>query len=407
MSETKDLHYIYNNISEKYGESFIKNFPKIANHISQYINNNTDVLQTKNVGKHLYYTKAIENDFFECVGVDKNEIVKIVSSAPSIPYKYNDEKEPIYNLLVILSCFYEIHQNEMEKIYGTRVVPHEFIRMYFGLRVYSICQRQIFHYDCNPSVMEYTINNLNRKYIITKVDNVYKFIEYFVQTNKTEKDENKRSKIIDFKNICDKEIYEYTSYLITRLKDALKQIYKEFKINYDAKKTIVTEEIQLTSGDGKSYLPVTTSVSNTIDIHTKRILQSFVQDAIRRNLVEISCKKCNGISTDKTIIVLNSIRNSRDSEMLTGIIRDVLSYWVISLKQGVESIHSINFIKKLIVAYSISNTYDIFISDLKKRLNTIIVKYGSDYIDTEKRSTLSSFKQAVYLYLVFYISSLD
>ena len=67
----------------------------------------------------------------------------------------------------------------------------------------------------------------------------------------------------------------------------------------------------------------------------------------------------------------------------------------------------INFIKKLTAAYSISNTYDIFISDLKKRLNDIIVKYGSDYIDTEKRSTLNSFKQAVYLYLVFYISSLD
>ena len=98
MSETKDLHYIYNNITEKYGEAFIKNFPKIANHISQYINNNTDVLQTKNVGKHLYYTKAIENDFFDCAGVDKNEIVKIVSSAPSIPYKYNDEALTVFKI---------------------------------------------------------------------------------------------------------------------------------------------------------------------------------------------------------------------------------------------------------------------------------------------------------------------
>ena len=106
-------------------------------------------------------------------------------------------------------------------------------------------------------------------------------------------------------------------------------------------------------------------------------------------------------------MLLNSIKNSKDNKLLTAIIKDVLSYWIISLKQSVESIHSMNFIKKCSSAYSISNTYDVFISDLKIRLSDIIINYGSDYIDTEKKTTLNSFKQAVYLYLVFYISSLE
>ena len=88
------------------------------------------------------------------------------------------------------------------------------------------------------------------------------------------------------------------------------------------------------------------------------------------------------------------------------IIKDIVSYWIISLQQDVRTVHSIDFIKRCSSAYAISNTYDVFISDLKEKLNVLVTKYSSDYIDTEKRSTLNSFKQVVFLYMVFYISSL-
>lgn len=403
MSEELDRHYIYNNIVEKYGEAFIRNFPKIANHISEFINQRSDVLQTKNVGKRLVYTKTIENDFFEVAGVDRDEIIKIVSNSPNIPYKYNDEKEPIYNILLILSSFYEDHQKEMEKIYGTRIQAHLFVRIYLGMRIYSICQRQIFKYEPDEKIMEYTINNsLNNRFKLAKFENLYRFIEYYVTSNN-----NDGKQVKDFKNIFDVEIYKFNSYLIHRFKEALKQVYRVFEKNYKEKNTILTEQIQIKNEEGKTYMTVTASVSNTIEIKCTTILQSFIQDGIKRNLVQIACKKCNGISVEKTIMILNSIKSSNDNKLLTAIIKDILSYWIISLKQSVESIHSITFIKRCSSAYSISNTYDVFISDLKNRLNDIVIKYGSDYIDTEKKTTLNSFKQAVFLYLVFYISSLD
>lgn len=402
MSETKDIHYIYNSIVEKYGELLIKNFPKIANHISDFINKRADVLQTRNVGKRLIYTKSQENDFFETSGIDRNEVVKIVASSPNIPYKYQDEKEPIYNILLVMSSFYEAKQQEMEKIYGTRVKAYHFVRMYLAMRMYSICQRQIFKYEPDEKIMEYTINNsLSKKFIITKVENVYKFIEYYMDSA------NNGLNVTNFKFIEDKEIYKYNSDLIHRFKDSLKWIYRAFDKNYKEGNSILTEQIQLQNKEGKTYMTVTASISNTIELKSSSILQSFIQDNIRRNLVQIACKKCGNISVDKSVMVLNSIKNSKDNTLLTTIIKDLLSYWIISLKQSVESIHSMNFIKRLSSAYSISNTYDVFIMDLKKTLSELIIKYGSDYINTEKKSTLNSFKQAIYLYLVFYISSLD
>ena len=401
MSENSK-NYIYDCISEKYGETMIQNFPKIANHISDFINKRSDVLQTRNVGKRLLYTKTQENEFFEVSGIDRDEIVKIVSSSPNIPYKYQDEKEPLYNILLVMSSFYEAHQKDMEKLYGTRIKAFYFVRMYLAMRIYSICQRQIFKYEADEKIMEYTINNsLNNKFVISKVENIYKFIEYFMEHC------NNGLNVVDFKYIKDVEIYKYNSDLIHRYKDTLKQIYRRFDENHEQKKTTITEQIQLQNEEGKTYMTVTASISNTIEIKCTTILQAFIQDGIKLNLVNIACKKCNNISREKTTMLLNSMKNSNDNKLLTSIIKDVLSYWVISLKQSVESIHSMNFIKKCSSAYSISNAYDVFISDLKLRLNDIIFKYGSDYIDTEKKTTLNSFKQAVYLYLVFYISSLD
>lgn len=397
----KETQYIYKGIVGLYRENFIERFPRIANHISDFINKRSDVLQTKNCGKHLYYTKATENELFEAAGVDRSQIVKIVSEAPTIPYKYNDEKEPIYNFLMILSCFYEIHQKELEELYGTKVIAHKFVRFYLGLRIYSICQRYIFHYDVNENIMEYTVAHMNSRFDIVKVDNLYQLIEQYVETNNS-------SYNIDFKNIQDLDIYKYISYMIHRFRSMLKNVFREFMKNYEAGNTIQTEEIQLTGDEGKKYFAVTTSVSNTIDVHSKKIMQNFIQDyEVNRKLVEIACKRCGNISVQKTTMILNNIRKSDDKSLLMDIIKDIISYWLISLKHPIDTIHSIEFIKKCSSAYSISNTYDIFISDLKEKLNTLMLKYSADYIDTEKRSTLNSFKQAVFLYLVFYISSLN
>ena len=37
----------------------------------------TEVLQTKDVSKHLLYTQSIENALYDAAGVDKAEIIKI------------------------------------------------------------------------------------------------------------------------------------------------------------------------------------------------------------------------------------------------------------------------------------------------------------------------------------------
>ena len=395
----KDSHFLYESMEEQFGEKFIKNFPKLANHISDFINKRTDVLSTKNVGARLFYTKAIENEFFEALDIERDRVITIIKNC-KVLVGYNDEVEPIYNVLMILSCFYEVHQAEMEKLYGTRICAYKFVRLYLGLRIYSICQRQIFKYVPKEDIMEYVISHLNNRYDIAKLKNIYVLIEDYVESNN-------KSLEIDFKNIRDNDVYQWVSKMIRRFKSMLTYIYAEFdKARIEGKKT-VTEDIENTNGEGKKYLTDTTSVSNTIENVVKKVIMNFIQDSeVRRELVRIACRKCNKVSEVKASLILNNIRKSSDGELMSIIIKDIVSYWIISLQQDVRTVHSIDFIKRCSSAYAISNTYDVFISDLKEKLNVLVTKYSSDYIDTEKRSTLNSFKQVVFLYMVFYISSL-
>jgi hypothetical protein len=401
MKTQQSIYYIYETISSKYGENFIKNFPKIANHISDYINKRSDVLSTRNLGKHLMYTQTIENNFFECCGIDRDDIVKIVHDSEHRA-QFNDALNPLYNLLMVMISFYYIHREQLINLYGTKVEAYKFIRMYLALKIYSMAQRYIFKHECREDVMDYVLNHMNAKWEIVKCKNIYEFIDKCAETN------NNYTDNVNWEKMRDIDVYKYCDYMRSRMKDRIKKVFRLVDQAMKEGKTMKTEDIQATNDEGKKFFTVTSSISNTIEIYCKKIVQSFIQDGeVKQNLIEIACKKVGKVSVQKCTMVINSIRRSNDSEMLMKIMVDIVSYWVISLKKDVNSIHSIDFIKQCSSAYSISNTYDIFIIDLKQVLNDIICKYSSEYINTEKKTTLNPFKQAVFLYIVFYISSLN
>lgn len=384
-----------------YGETLIKNFPKVIQHIAVYIDKGSEVLQTKDVSKHLLYTQSIENALYDAAGVDKAEIIKLIKECEDIDQKIQDQVMPIYNFLMILSCIYEKYNEYLKKMYKFKGEPGHYVRFYLALRLYSICQRQIFIHEARSDIMEYTIQNLSNRYDISKYTNIYNWLYDYMITNNSALN-------IDFTKIRNTEIYAWNSKYITRVKSNLKYIFKEFWNNYENNKTIIEESIHVTNKEGDDYYAVTTSVSNQIEIYSKNVQQQFIQDKeVRDNLVAIACKN-NHCSASKLKYILTELKDDpNDNKLLMAVIMDLISFWIISGKQKVENIHSMTFIKRCIGAYSISNTYDPFIISLKQHLAQIVEKYGQKYVDIDKKTTVNNFKQSLFLYMVFYISSVQ
>lgn len=392
---------MFDTFESMYGESVIKNFPKVIQHIAVYIDKGSEVLQTKDVSKHLLYTQSIENALYDAAGVDKAEIIKIIKECEDIDQRIQDATMPIYNFIMLLSCVYEKYAEDLKTMYKFKGDPGLYVRFYLALRLYSICQRQIFHHEARSDIMEYTIQNLSNRYDISKYTNIYNWLYDYMTTNNSKLD-------IDFTAIKNTEIHAWNSKYITRIKSNLKYIYKEFDNNYRNNKTIIEENIHVTNKEGDTYYAVTTSVSNQIEIYSKNVQQQFIQDKeVRDNLIAIACKN-NHCSASKLKYILTELKDDpNDNRLLMAVIMDLVSFWIISGKQKTENIHSMVFIKRCIGAYSISNTYDPFIISLKQHLAQIVEKYGQKYVDIDKKTTVNNFKQSLFLYMVFYISSVQ
>ena len=393
-------NYIAYNLFQIYGEEWIKNFPRIIIHISKYINDRQEILSTRNYGTKLFYTTADENRFYDSAGIDVNVVKGLVNSSKTIVH-VPDATNPLYVSLYCLAGFYDRNQKILEKF-----MPKEkfhagnFIRFYLTLRIYSICQRQSFPYPPKDNLVEYTLDHLNNRFDFAKINNIYEWLDNMTLSNN-------QALELDFKNPKDVDVNAWVSKIVKRCKSALHNLYRETEKNRLNGAGNTIEDIQAENEDGKKWFTISTSTSNTIEVLCNKILTTFVQETnIRENLMKVACKKANNVSKVKTAMVLKQIRESKDHVLLSRIIRDILSYWIISLNKESSSIHSTEFIKKCSIAYSISNTNDPFIIDLKKTLAEIMSKYSSVYMETESKTSLNSFKQATFLYMVFYISSI-
>ena len=401
--------YIYDNVIATYGDDFIKNFPAIVRCVNKYINSRADVLQTKYMSNKLIFTAVDENAFMDAAGVDKSILIKLISESDTI--KPNAKgTTPLYQLLYILSKYYTVKHNELVKLYkldpdiNSDKSPKHIIQLYFGMRLYSWSQKYIFAHPFPEQDAEYAIAHLSNKSDIIKFKNIYEIIKNkaftieeaprFIQMAKRERAE-------------DNDTYEWVNDIFNKFKSQMKNFFVLCLYSHDHKLGIKTENLTAHNEEGDEFYVISDSVSNAVDITSKKLMNTFVQDTvIREQLIQSACKHSNKVSCTKTKIVLKNIRESGDSEMLLRIMTDIVSYWLISMKKSVDSIHSKEFAAKCSKAYSVSNTYDIFIIDLKKTLGELIIKYNPEYTMAANRGTIGSFKQAIYLYLIMYIMTL-
>jgi len=401
MEKKDKLHYIYDEITELYGDNFIKFLPNVLNHIANYMNKAMDVLSTKNVGLHLIYTSSIENDLYDCCMVEKAEIIRIIQSCFNIKHVPNATM-PIYNFLMILSCFYRNNEAEIMKKYKLKTSPADYVLLYLGLRIYSICQRQIFHYEPNPEIMDYTLEHLSGKYYVTKFDSAFAIIQYLVETNN-------ETLNADLSYIKDADIHEWVSKIISRYKSLLKYVYGEFDKNREAKKKYTNDAIVAkNTEDGNTFYTEITSASNDITLITNKYLNAFIgEPVVREDIIKLVIKRGQKINSVKLTSIINELMHDKEStDKIALIIKNIVSYWIVSCNKPVESFHSMEFIKSAISIYGMSNTKNDYILDVKKILTDVIIKYGSSLMDVSKTSTVNAFKQDIYLYIVFYMATI-
>lgn len=408
--KSDNKYHIYDTISELYEKTILSNYGKILRHISNYIGNRSDVLESKNPGLRCLYTPANENDFYDSAGLDKETVKSILAQSLELPNSHL-LIEPVkqfyhlYTLLHVISSIFYNNQKYIEETYykdGKKHTPaYKIIEIYFTIRMYSIQQIRIFKFVPKQETMEYVINNLSNRFELASAPNLFSIFERYSETN-TE------SMKYDIKRPSDLMMYEYTNKMNNRIKMFLKKLFLEWRRAYETGKSSGVQELSAVNDEGKQFDLIADNVSNIIEVNSIKILNNFVQDKnINVKLLKLACRNSGNPSETKAKMVIQKIRDSKDETLLKEMIMCVLSYWLISMRQEITTIHSKEFIVTCSAAYAISNTVDKYIIKLKDILQELISKYTMDIIDTERKATLISFKKCIHIYTVLYIASIN
>lgn len=408
--KSDNKYHIYDTISELYEKTILSNYGKILRHISNYIGNRSDVLESKNPGLRCLYTPANENDFYDSAGLDKETVKSILAQSADLPNSHL-LIEPVkqfyhlYTLIHVISSIFYNNQKYIEETYykdGKKHTPaHKIIEIYFTIRMYSIQQIRIFKFVPKQETMEYVINNLSNRFELASAPNLFSIFERYSETN-TE------SMKYDIKRPSDLMMYEYTNKMNNRIKMFLKKLFLEWRRAYETGKSSGVQELSAVNDEGKQFDLIADNVSNIIEVNSIKILNNFVQDKnINVKLLKLACRNSGNPSEIKAKMVIQKIRDSKDETLLKEMIMCILSYWLISMRQEITTIHSKEFIVTCSAAYAISNTVDKYIIKLKDILQELISKYTMDIIDTERKATLISFKKCIHIYTVLYIASIN
>ena len=408
--KSDNKYHIYDTISELYEKTILSNYGKILRHISNYISNRSDVLESKNPGLRCLYTPANENDFYDSAGLDKETVKSILAQSSELPNSHL-LIEPVkqfyhlYTLLHVISSIFYNNQKYIEETYykdGKKHTPaHKIIEIYFTIRMYSIQQLRIFKFVPKQETMEYVINNLSNRFELASAPNLFSIFERYSETN-TE------SMQYDIKRPSDLMMYEYTNKMNNRIKMFLKKLFLEWRRAYESGKSSGIQELSAVNDEGKQFDLIADNVSSIIEVNSIKILNNFVQDKnINVKLLKLACRNSGNPSETKAKMVIQKIRDSKDETLLKEMIMCILSYWLISMRQEITTIHSKEFIVTCSAAYAISNTVDKYIIRLKDILQELISKYTMDIIDTERKATLISFKKCIHIYTVLYIASIN
>lgn len=384
---------IYDKILKEYQDKLVSQYNNVYSFITDFISRNGEALGSKNPAKYIFWGKNDEADFFATIDADPKKIKSFITESSYIEKNWIISNDPKNFLMDTMVFFYYTLKDNYKKM---NYPPHNLTNLLFTLRFYSSLQQRQFKYEVDEQVMTYTIDNLTRKFNLTKFNSMFELLIYYA-------DSTLMSYEADGKMLLhtDKNLDDYMKKLNTRLSSFIINVARKYYANHQDSKRTVDEGQTIEFDEGKSVMRVQSSVSSDVTLVTKKVLQQFRANLTNTNYLKIACK-----ATDASFVelygVLEELRQSQDKgieELLTA----MLSFYLVTSKCGVDTIKSAQFLKKMVTAYTVSNTNNDYIVKMKEILDGLMKRYSELYLQTNRAATQSNMRAAIYRYFVYII----
>ncbi len=385
---------LYTQLVVKYEKEIMSKAVPFAQFVQKFIARNSNALSMRGPSRRVPFTEQDRSEFFKLMEIEQSDLVRAIKNCPLIDQKWNVLASTM-NILLVSMVYVYFKNKDSFKSYKYK--PHYLATFYLALKFYSSIQYRQFPYLPDESIMEYTIEELSKKFLMKKFNTVFELVQYFSDSHV----ENMNMELL---KPDDKNMTFYVSNLHTRISSAMKNITNEFMKNHEASKR--TETATLTSEDeeGDIYLNNIRNISADIELISRKIRVHMVTDgSVDQALLQIAGDKMR-ISPSKMQVMIERIQEDKTSNDVFLLVSNIIAYYLTATKKDIRSIRSAHFIETMNNVYGVSNTKNQYIIHIKEILDGIVERYSTSYTKTMKRATLSNARGCIFLYIVLYIS---
>lgn len=370
---------LYSTVEKNLSEKSILNKLDLA--ISKYMDRNVEQLWDTGLTKKIFFLETDKEAIYDACGLDKNKIKQTIKLSPYIKSSWKILNEPL-NTAAILALRYFAKKGDKKHL--------ELFLIYYSSYFYATIHYKYFRFEANKNIMDYTINNLTKKFKIKQYGSVYETIKNTALTShETYLDELLRGEDGDFA--------KYVSALKTRLNDVVKNVKNEYEKNREAEKFMNYDE--------DDYSEDNYHIAN----NTSYIVRNVTQAAVIKLNTYGADMRLASLAAQLSQVSKNEIRNvithlsDNDTKEITRLCEIIIQLFLEDGTNSSEDIRSKKFLAKCLEIYKKSNTNDKIILEMKNILDKWLQKNSAKYRQINRPATLSNFRKAIFIYFVLHI----
>ena len=358
-----------------------------TNFVGNFVNRNTSKLTTIGPMYQIPFTFEDKKNLCDIFGVTEKSLLTLAKKSrtelkTSIPPWQSICQNPIFILIYQVIRYFTITK-ESKNLNSALII--------MALAVYpSIFYKYFRNWTIHTGVMQYTIDNLSKRYVIKKSNHLFGALTYFIQNSwKT----HERNIIKGTDDNC----VQFAWRVHNDQNSFMKKIAQNYNNNKNQGLTVTTD---LDSYEDNAVVDVENDTNKVNAIVDKVILQILV-NGIDLKICDFSASAAN-VSKIELRNYLTKIVTDKNSADMKSFIESILFIFLNYEKRNTEDINSKAFISFALALFKKTNSKDPNISNIKKLLD----KWGElsgIYGKFSRLATRVDYTKGIYLFFILAI----
>lgn len=357
-------------------------------YVSEYRNRNIDLLSRVYPAKTLFFERNGEdtNIVFRTCNVNKSAIMPVIKQARKavlLDQIKSDENVEFFTILIMMMKYFYKNPKVLHACY-----------MYYAYGLWHLVYKKFYNKFSPPEeVVEYTINELNNKYLAKRLGSLDLALESIMQNTVVWAEDR-------LERLSDKDIIDIIQGIRTRINNFNKTMGNRIHANAKAGNRVLNSSD--TNEETGELLTDRENNLGSCSVLASEYTTKFFTNGPQMKEAELAAKFCSGVSIKEVytaIQLIHSEGNTREVKLFYECL--FYAFFQYNPKATPADVKSMLFPAAANAIYKKGNSIDKNVLQLKELSHKWLQKGSKTYRVSNSAATKNSFRKAIFMYFAF------